>query len=656
MVDEQKNIRAQRFETRILRLLDNMGFSHVYGGRSMFIGGHQIDACGGHQETLFVVECTTKKGSLRGKINELRGKTNAIDNGIKELQNYKRYSKLMYCVAVNKDEISENDFDLARKERPRILVWDNKSITYYEELVSSLGKFAKYSLLADCDIPPVPRDELKVPAFRTEIEGKVLFNFTVDPRKLLRFCYVARREVGKEDYYQRILKKRRLHEIAQFINTGGLFANNIIVGIDKQSRFERIAEMEDRLMNWPKYVQFGVLTLPHSYNTCWVIDGQHRLFSFCKAKEERPVYVTAFDNLAKEEQAKFFIDINREAKPVEPDLLWDLLGDLRPESEEGIISRTVKEMNKGEPLNGLIYIPKHGSKRKGQLKFSGLCTSLQKRKLTLERTEKGEGTNPLYRTDTQELVKNASKNLRRYFCVVKEVMKDNWDLGNKGFVVSNGGISVMTILYERMLSAEGKIPSDEKMRLCIETLERIFAEEYSEETSLSGLRKSCASEAGKTELSIQFMSKMLDEHPEFKKYVERPELHESLTSFEINFREFVSKIMLRVSADWLKQRVNENIYRRAKKNAERDKSYDIVRFLTLGDCREIIERRDNLPYFQEALVKPEGGFDDMDEFRVALKKILKARRNLEHRNEEKTISSPRFQDYFKQMNDLIKLA
>ncbi len=651
MVGPEKNVRAQKFEIRIVRLLENIGFSHVDGGKNLIIGSHQIDACGGHQETLFVVECTTQKGSLRSKMNELRGKTNAIDNGIKELQNYRKYSKLIYCIATNRDEVSENNSDFSQDEKPEISIWDDKLIRYYEELASSLGKLAKFTLLADCGVSPVPKDELKVPAFRVEIEGKVLFSFTVDPKKLLRFCYVARREVGKEDYYQRILRKNRLRGIAHFINEGGFFANNIIIGIDKKSRFERIAEMEDRLMNWPRYMQFGILTLPHNYNTCWVIDGQHRLFAFCKAKEERPVCVTAFDNLPKEKQAAFFIDINREAKPVEPDLLWDLLGDLRPESQEGIISRTVKEMNKGEPLDRLIYIPKYGSKRKGQLRFSGLCISLQKRKLTLERTEEGKGNNPLYRTDTEELVKNASKHLKRYFYIVKEVMKENWDLGNKGFVVSNGGISVIIILYERILSIEDRIPDEGKIRSYMKTLKEIIVHR-----DLKRLRDLCNSEGGKSDLARELMAQMLNKHPEFKKHVEMPDLHKSLTRFEMDFREFVSKIMLRVSADWMKQRVNENIYRRAKKNAERDKSHDIVKFLTLGDCREIIERRDNSPYFEEALVKPEGGFDDMDEFRVALKKILKARRNLEHRNEEKTISSPRFQDYFKQMNDLIKAA
>ena len=70
--------------------------------------------------------------------------------------------------------------------------------------------------------------------------------------------------------------------------------------------------------------------------------------------------IIAFQNLKKEKQAKMFLDINENQKPVSADLVWDLRGQLTPDEPAGIISRVVKKLNDDGILKNRIAIPSTG--------------------------------------------------------------------------------------------------------------------------------------------------------------------------------------------------------------------------------------------------------------------------------------------------------
>ena len=74
--EESVQKKASRFEERVRRLLHKMGFKDVNGGTTFKIGGMQIDACGGHENTLLVIECYApikNRTSIRQKITEFKG-------------------------------------------------------------------------------------------------------------------------------------------------------------------------------------------------------------------------------------------------------------------------------------------------------------------------------------------------------------------------------------------------------------------------------------------------------------------------------------------------------------------------------------------------------------------------------------------------------
>ena len=49
------------------------------------------------------------------------------------------------------------------------------------------------------------------------------------------------------------------------------------------------------------------------------------------------------------------LEINREQKPIQPDLIWDLEGQSYPQSIRGVISNIVRKLNFREPFLDKIY-------------------------------------------------------------------------------------------------------------------------------------------------------------------------------------------------------------------------------------------------------------------------------------------------------------
>ena len=53
--------RPREFENYIIGWMKKLGFKDVDGGTKFVINGIQVDACGGHEDNLIIVECLTPK-------------------------------------------------------------------------------------------------------------------------------------------------------------------------------------------------------------------------------------------------------------------------------------------------------------------------------------------------------------------------------------------------------------------------------------------------------------------------------------------------------------------------------------------------------------------------------------------------------------------
>jgi DNA sulfur modification protein DndB len=131
--------------------------------------------------------------------------------------------------------------------------------------------------------------------------------------------------------YQRLIKKKRLTEVKNFINNKGYFPNSLIISIDSKGKGLQFDVSDMRVDG--AHSKIGILHLPKRYRSAYIIDGQHRLYGYSDSPyaTTNSIPVVAFVDLDRQEQIKLFMDINENQKAVpktlrvtlNADMLWD---------------------------------------------------------------------------------------------------------------------------------------------------------------------------------------------------------------------------------------------------------------------------------------------------------------------------------------------
>lgn len=369
-VKKPKNI-DENFENRFWLLLDQLGFQDLNKGRNFRInfsrsadvnGAKQIDVFAKDDETVVIVECKTskdlRKKSLQKDIEEFSNLKRKIANSVREYYGSGFRPKIIWIMATSNIIWSAPDKERAKGENIQIVT--EKELRYFLELATHLGPAGKFQFLghflAGEKIPEMAG--VKVPAIRGRLGGHLFYSFVATPEQLLKISFVNHRTLNDPKgapSYQRLISKNRMKQIQKFISAGGFFPTNIILNFAKKPRFE-IREKNDETD-----VHFGNLYLPDTYKSAWVIDGQHRLYSFAglpSHSSSENVFVLAFEKMSKEGEANLFVEINHEQKSVPKTLLDDLKGELHWGSDEprprvsAMCSRLVNVLNSdlGEPF------------------------------------------------------------------------------------------------------------------------------------------------------------------------------------------------------------------------------------------------------------------------------------------------------------------
>jgi len=623
--------RAAAFEGSIIRFLKDLGFQDVNGGSAFKVNGIQVDACGGHEDTLLVVECTTankrEAKSIREKLRAFRGSMPTLSKGFHRAPQYQRYTKIRYVVATSHFQIRDVDKEFA-EESPRIFLWDEQFVAYYQNLYSVIGSATKYNLVGEMGIEPRTKSVIQVPAWITTLSNSRIYLFFIEPHKLLQASYVARREIGNERYYQRILQRTRIGHIREFLKKGRSFPNSIVIAFNKPPAFTPYPEISKQYPWWPDGVGFGCLTFPTNYRSCWIIDGQHRLYSFSDIHTDAKLSVVAFHKLPLEKQAQYFIEINREQKPVEADLIWDLQGAIHPSTDEGIISTVVRKLNQTAPLENRIYVPLTGRRTRNQLKFSGICLSIQNTHLTRERTINMTAAqkNPLYSVSFEQTVERVSNAIAVFLQAVDAVFKRE---DKDEFLFTNVGLSTMIPLFEVILAYKNRTPSAEDTNRYLEALQMHFEMEHPEKSDRGNLRKIGSSEAGRRMILVGFVNAIRDLTGE-KGFAPRIPAHDEfgqrVTELERKMATFVFALLNIQSKQDLSRISTPNVCDRVtvRYKAALDQGTVAPRladFLTFGECKEIILDKRNVGKFREVFVAAESGFNTTEELQGALRSL-----------------------------------
>ena len=112
-----------RFENKVRGGLKRIGLKDVAGGNDFIVGGFQVDAVGGWDDVLLVLEATQTSradASIRDRIVEVRGKAGDLRRGFQDLDAYRAYSRFAFVIVTEGFQFSETDKQLA-DSNPRMI-------------------------------------------------------------------------------------------------------------------------------------------------------------------------------------------------------------------------------------------------------------------------------------------------------------------------------------------------------------------------------------------------------------------------------------------------------------------------------------------------------------------------------------------------------
>lgn len=150
------------------------------------------------------------------------------------------------------------------------------------------------------------------------------YTLTVPSDVLARTCSVSTRREDPEVGFQRSLDVKRAAEIAEYIDAGiGTIPNSIVLSAQPAANL--------KIVGRGKTLEFT--DTPGAF---LILDGQHRVYGFAKAKTSLRVPVVIYNGLTRTEEVRLFIDINTKQRPVPPQLLLDIkrLAEMETETEQ----------------------------------------------------------------------------------------------------------------------------------------------------------------------------------------------------------------------------------------------------------------------------------------------------------------------------------
>ncbi len=474
-----------KLEDDIWSLLVRMGFDEFSKDRNFKIvvnpktNPRQIDVFAKDDQTILLIECTCCEERKEKDLNKLLEKILSIRTDVfKSISlHYGPEIKLKMRWIIATRNIDWRPVDLEKAEANNIVVLRDEEIEYYHKLTTLLKKAAKYQLLAHIFAQEkIHEMEMKVPATRGRMGGRIFYNFLIRPIDLLKMAYISHRQSRDlEDYetYQRMLKPIRLVSIAKYIDNGGQFPTNIVINIKAKTglRFDKKEQIGES--------SFGTLYLPNHYASAWVIDGQHRLYGFAYSKrmdelQDKTTFpVLAYDNLPPLEEANLFVDVNSKQEPVKQNLIKEIYANLKWVSEDekerldAMRSRTVLRLNAmaRSPFFERLALSNITKTHEKCLTLTSFVDGLKENRLFGEYTPIFK-PGPLFATKEKKpesTLEKACDILIYYFDLFKNGLSQQWLLGDDkgGFFFTNNGVRcLLVILKEILIDIEYKLDED----------------------------------------------------------------------------------------------------------------------------------------------------------------------------------------------------
>ena len=460
-------------EERVWSLLARMGYEQLGELRNFHIQykgdlTQQIDVLAADSETILICECTSAKNrtrkNLREKIRALESIMNDLRTAVQKT--FPGKQKVGFLFITNNIILSKSQLEML--QHAKITHLNQDSLTYFEELSKHLGSGAKYQLVGKLfENMKIPEMKNRVPAVSGTIGGKRYYAFSIEPDILLKMCYVFHRMDTSHDAlmaYQRLVKKKRVKDIAEFIEGGGYFPNSLVISLNvRRVKFEKA-----RLAKHDSAAIAGILHLPKVYRSAWIIDGQHRLYGYSHTDlgTKRTVPVVAFLNLSSEEQAQLFIDINHKQQGVTRNLLNTIMAEFNWNSDNNLAAlqslrtKVIESLNNTEssPLYKKVTTSEEPSDNQKCLTLESLKAWGLMRTDFFGEFTKDEivTTGTLWNGDWEKTRTKVRDFLIECFSYVEEELPEMWNAGRGpgGFISMNIGISSLIVLINDLLNLQ----------------------------------------------------------------------------------------------------------------------------------------------------------------------------------------------------------
>jgi len=441
---------GNKFHKQFEELLKKSGFRVIYSNLDK--KGPDIIAKFNSIKIIFQCRYSPEGKSYQGLedlVNEYssRVKDNTAKVAVLAIYNYKL------------PKISEGKLEDWLKNK-HVAIWNDNIINNYKTLARSIGKYAGIQIISDLGIKKDFIDKsLQVPAMEITQNSQKFYITKLKPDYLLNAAVVLRRTADSKRLYQRyITPKRVIREIPDYIeNEKGIFPNNIIL-----ASTTKLAYKDNKLI------------LPTSYSSFVVVDGQHRLYSFCNLKNEELIReyelpVTIFDGskLSEFEQSKIFITINNNAKKIPPSLVLEIKNQGTHLPREIVLLNMFK---KTPYFNGII---RGYTSRKGKINAVTFCTTKAFEDLI---KDGGPILSRGSKLSEEAKIKLCYKYLHTYFKVVYNNFKKEWKNPSKYVLATNKGYRALLRLFIKILKYTKNKNDETKYREVIKALKKSKAE------------------------------------------------------------------------------------------------------------------------------------------------------------------------------------
>lgn len=436
-------------------------------------GQKQIDVFAKDDETAIVAECkardTRGRRSLQKDILETAALQKPIARAIRD--HFGDNPKILWLYVTQNIIWSEPDADRASASNIRPIT--ENELQYLEAYVGHVGTAGRYQFLAEfLQVQEISAlSGKKVPAVRGRFGKDVFYSFTISARHLLKLAFVNHRALNHPEgrpAYQRMIDRKRLAGIGNFIANGGYFPTNLLLNFTAACTFEPLARAEGESAD---SLRFGYLTLPNRYKSAWVIDGQHRLLGFSnlpEALQDQPLFVVAFEQMDTAKEADLFITINHKQKSVPKDLLVALQADLKMGSSDpeealsALASFLIRKIaaDPTSPLFGRLELPGVPATHEQVLTIPEFQKGLRRSGLLGRVVKKVRLPGFLAGGTDDETLERARKAINGYFQAIEGVSPARWLGGRSAHIATNPAIRAHLMLLQetlRYLHARDKI-------------------------------------------------------------------------------------------------------------------------------------------------------------------------------------------------------